>query len=383
MKYYIVAGEPSGDLHGSLLVKNIKEIDSSAVFRGWGGDNMKNEGVEITKHIRDLAFMGFVEVAKNILTIKKNFNFIKKDIVSYNPDAVILIDYPGFNLRLTKFLKQHGFAVIYYIAPQVWAWKQSRVNIIKRYVDKLFVILPFEKEFFAHFGINVVYEGHPLKEVVVRYLQDYTAEKKSSFFRDAGVDESKKVVAVLPGSRVQEVSKKLPVMAEAASKFSDDYQFVVAVSSNVPENIYAEVLKDYPFLKTVTDKTFDLLTNSYAAVVTSGTATLETAIFGVPQIVCYKAASNISYQIAKRVVKVKYISLVNLINDAPTVKELIQDDCSPSVLMNELNLLLSNRDYREKILDGYRVLHQKLGSGDVVRRVAAQMVAVVKQLSAK
>ncbi len=381
MKYYIVAGEPSGDLHGALLVEQIKEIDKQAEFRGWGGDKMIAQGVSVTKHVRELAFMGFVEVIKNLGTIKKNFNFIKKDIVDYNPDAVILVDYPGFNLRLAKFLKNKGFTVIYYIAPQVWAWKQSRVNIIKKYVDKLFVILPFEKDFFSKFGVSVVYEGHPLKEHISKFLSNYTETDRNKFLNNLGLKPDDKIVALLPGSRVQEVDKKLPVMAAAAAYYRKDYKFVVAGSSNVPDGIYKTILDRYDFISVIKDKTFDLLANSYAAVVTSGTATLETALFGVPEIVCYKAGSKISYHIAKRVIKVKYISLVNLINDELTVKELIQDDCDKLALSAEMNLLLNHSAYRQKIKEGYKKLHEKLGTVDIIRRIASQVVVFAKRRS--
>ena len=379
MKYYIVAGEPSGDLHGALLVEQIKKVDKQAEFRGWGGDKMIAQGVTVTKHVRELAFMGFVEVVKNLGTIKKNFDFIKKDIVDYNPDAVILVDYPGFNLRLAKFLKNKGFTVIYYIAPQVWAWKQSRVKTIKKYVDKLFVILPFEKEFFAKFGISVVYEGHPLKEHISKFLANYTEADRKAFLDSLELGTDDKIVALLPGSRVQEVEKKLPVMAAAAAFYRKDYKFVVAGSSNVPDDVYKTVLGRYGFISVVKDKTFDLLANSYAAVVTSGTATLETALFGVPEIICYKAGSKISYHIAKRVIKVKYISLVNLINDELTVRELIQDDCNEQVLSAEMNLLLNHAVYRQKIEEGYKKLHEQLGSGEIVRRIATQMVVIAKR----
>ncbi len=377
MKYYIVSGEPSGDLHGAELIKNIKQIDKSAEFRGWGGDLMAKEGMTLTKHIKDLAFMGFVEVLKNIATIKKNFDFIKKDILNYSPDAVILIDYPGFNLRLAKFLKEKGLTVIYYIAPQAWAWKKNRVKTIKKYIDRLFVILPFEKDFFSSYGIQVTYEGHPLKEIIDNYLKDYDESKKNIFRKELNIDNDEKIVALLPGSRIQEVEKKLPVMLSVAEHF-ESFTFVVAASPTIEDNIYQKHLTGHPNVKVVKNKTYELLANSYAALVTSGTATLETALFGVPQIVCYKSG-NLSYQIAKRIIKVNYISLVNLINNNLTVKEMIQHDCEPLPLLPEVEKLLKDKNYRNKIFDGYKALYNKLGSGDIVKKIASQMVVLVKQ----
>jgi len=381
MKFYIVSGEASGDLHGAELIKNIKKIDKNAEFRGWGGNLMAREGLTITKHINDLAFMGFLEVIKNLPTIIKNFRFIKNDIVSYSPDAVILIDYPGFNLRLAKFLKKKGFTVIYYIAPQAWAWKKNRVKIIKKYIDRLFVILPFEKEFFSSFGIPVTYEGHPLKEIIDNYIKNYDTSKKNNFFNELNIPKDKKIVALLPGSRLQEVEKKLPIMLET-SKYFKDFKFVVAASSTIPLEIYQKHIKNFENISIAKNKTYELLANSYAALVTSGTATLETALFEVPQIVCYKS-NNLSYQIAKRIIKVKYISLVNLINDNLTVKEMIQDDCDVSTLTEEMKKLLFDQNYRKNILKNYDVLKNKLGTGEIVKRIAAQIVVYVKQVANK
>ena len=377
MKYYIVSGEPSGDLHGAELVKNIKLIDKDAKIRGWGGDLMKEQGVEITKHIRDLAFMGFVEVLKNLPTLKKNFDFIKNDIDNFNPDAVILIDYPGFNLRLAKYLKLKGYTVIYYIAPQAWAWKKSRVKTIKKYIDRLFVILPFEKEFFSSYGIQVTYEGHPLNEIISNYLKNYSPEKSEKFRQNLKIGENDKIIALLPGSRMQEIEKKLPVMLDVSKHFKG-YKFIVAASSSIPQSVYENFIYGYDNIILVYNRTYELLANSYAALVTSGTATPETALFGVPQIVCYKSG-NLSYHIAKRIIKVKYISLVNLINDSLTVKEMIQHSCEVEPLLPEVKKLLEDTEYRNKISEGYKNLKNKLGSGNIVKSIAAQMVMITKQ----
>ncbi len=376
MKYYIVSGEPSGDLHGAELLKNIKQIDKNAEFRGWGGDLMKQEGMTLTKHIRDLAFMGFVEVVKNLKTIKKNFGSIQKDIVAYAPDAVILIDYPGFNLRLAKFLKAKGFTVLYYIAPQAWAWKKNRVKTLKKYIDRLFVILPFEKDFFSSFDIPVTYEGHPLKEIIGNFQKKYTTQQQEQFRASLGCRPDCKIVALLPGSRLQEIEKKLPVML-SVTRYFPEYQFVVAASPTIDLHLYRQWVQKYDNIKLVTNRTYELLTNAYAALVTSGTATLETALFNVPQIVCYKSG-NLSYQIAKRIIKVRYISLVNLINNKLTVKEMIQNDCEPAPLLSELKQLLENPHYRKDILAGYKQLQQQLGETDIVKRIASQMVILAK-----
>jgi len=346
MKYYVIAGEASGDLHASKLVKALKEQDPEAQFKGWGGDLMQNNGVEIVKHYKDLAFMGFVEVLANLKTIFGNIRFCKKDILNFKPDALILIDYPGFNLRIAKFAHKAGIKVFYYIAPQVWAWHQSRVKAMRRDIDKLFVILPFEKDFFQNHGLDAEFVGHPLLDTIQH------PEKSIK-------KQGKPIVALLPGSRKQEIEKTLPIFLNATLNFPD-YQFIVAGVKTQSNEFYHQYMKDYPDVKLIFSSTYSILNQAYAALVTSGTATLETALHKVPQIVCYKG-NSISYFLAQRFIKVKYVSLVNLIVDRLLVKELIQKDLNECNLKQELNVLLKDEVYRSTIDEGYNELIQKLG----------------------
>jgi len=353
MKYYIIAGEASGDLHGSNLIKELKKLDTSAIIRCWGGDKMQEAGADLVKHYRDLAFMGFAEVLMNLRTILKNLEFCKKDILQFKPDTLILIDYPGFNLRIAKWAKQNGLTVIYYISPQVWAWKESRVKMMKECIDKMFVILPFEKDYFKNkWNWEVEYVGHPLVEVVENYelrLTGYTAAHPSN------------VIALLPGSRKQEIEKKLPVMLET-SKLFPDYQFVVAEAPSIESAFYKKFTNAYSNVRTIKNKTYELLLQAKAALVTSGTATLETALFGVPEVVCYKG-SFLSYQIGKRLVKVKFISLVNIIMDKLVVHELIQNELSVENLKQELHELISDENRINEIKKDYAVLKNLLSAG--------------------
>ena len=352
MKYYIIAGEASGDLHGSNLIKELKKLDTSSAFRCWGGDKMQEAGGELVKHYRELAFMGFAEVLMNLRTIFRNIKFCKKDILQQKPDALILIDYPGFNLRIAKWAKQQNIKVIYYISPQVWAWKESRVKTMKQCIDKMLVILPFEKEYFKNkWNWEVEYVGHPLVEVIQKHKEQGTSQKLSD----------KPIVALLPGSRKQEIQKKLPIMLEV-SKAYPAYQFIVAKAPGVEENFYDELLKPFSNVSYVANKTYDLLMQSKAALVTSGTATLETALFGVPEVVCYKG-SWLSYQIGRRLVKVKYICLVNLIMDKLVVKELIQDNLTAKNLKNELEELLTSQSRKQELQKDYALLKKMLHEG--------------------
>lgn len=362
MKYYIIAGEASGDLHGSNLIKALKRLDRDAVIRSWGGDMMKEAGAEVVKHYRDLAFMGFAEVIKNLGTILTNLKFCKQDIEAFRPDVLVLIDYPGFNLRIAKWAKEKGFKVIYYISPQVWAWKESRVKLIREVVDKMLVILPFEKEYFeSKWNYKVEFVGHPLVEVINDFLSGASTEKKNP-----------PVIALLPGSRQQEITKKLPVMLEVSRSFPD-FQFVVAKAASLDEDFYKGLLEDYPEIKLVSNQTYSLLSTATAALVTSGTATLETALFGVPQVVCYKG-SAISYQIAKRLVKVKYISLVNLIMHKEVVKELIQDELTVPNLVKELDSILHDEKKRKQIDEDYKALKNLLQQQSNASEKAAQII---------
>ena len=362
MKYYIIAGEASGDLHGSNLIRELKKLDGDANIRCWGGDLMEAAGGTVVKHYRDLAFMGFIEVVKNLPTILNNLKFCKADIQHFAPDVLVLIDYPGFNLRIAQWAKSQGFKVIYYISPQVWAWKESRVKLIKKVVDKMLVILPFEKEFFAKWDYKVEYVGHPLAQVVNDFLATAPREPLSR----------KPIVAVLPGSRRQEVVAKLPVMLSVAKEFPD-YQFIVAKAPFLDDDFYAAILKDYPNAQTVKNQTYSLLAQARAALVTSGTATLETALFGVPEVVCYKG-SPVSYQIAKRLIKIKYISLVNLIMDKPVVTELIQNDLTPRNVSRELKAVLFDEKRIGQMEKDYRELKNLLEQGGHASARAAQEI---------
>ena len=360
MKYYIIAGEASGDLHGSNLIKELKKLDTSAVVHCWGGDKMQQAGADLVKHYRDLAFMGFWEVIKNIFTILRNLKFCKKDIEQFQPDALILIDYPGFNLRIAKWAKPKNLRIIYYISPQVWAWKENRVKMMKETIDKMIVILPFEKDYFKNkWNWEVDYVGHPLVEVV----ESSKLKVESQKFSD------KPIIALLPGSRKQEILKKLPVMLEVSKTFPS-HQFIVAKAPGVNDDFYSSLLNPYNNVSAVSGKTYDLLIQSKAALVTSGTATLETALFGVPEVVCYKG-SPISYQIAKRVIKVKYISLVNLIMDKLVVKELIQHELTVDNLYRELSELLQNETRRATLKKDYSDLKNILSQGGHASHKAA------------
>ncbi len=370
MKYYIIAGEASGDLHGSNLIKELKKLDSSANIRCWGGDKMQAAGGELVKHYRDLAFMGFTEVLMNLRTIFKNLAFCKEDILQYKPDTLILIDYPGFNLRIAKWAKEQGLKVIYYISPQVWAWKEGRVKMMKECIDKMIVILPFEKDYFNNkWNWDVEYVGHPLVEVIEKFRVN---SQESGVSNSQLTAHGSRLIALLPGSRKQEILKKLPVMLDVSKSFPD-YQFIVAKAPGLEGSFYDDLLKDYANVSYVADQTYNLLSQSKAALVTSGTATLETALFGVPEVVCYKG-SYLSYQIGKRLVKVKYISLVNLIMDKLVVKELIQQDMTTENLRYELQQLLTDENRKAQLQKDYAKLKQILSEGGNASAKAAKSI---------
>ena len=376
MQYYIIAGEASGDLHGSNLIKELRKLDAAAVIRCWGGDKMEAAGATLVKHYRDLAFMGFIEVIKNLRTIFRNIDFCKKDILENKPDVLVLIDYPGFNLRIAKWAKQQGIKIIYYISPQVWAWKENRVKGIKESVDKMLVILPFEKDFYKKWHYEVEYVGHPLVEVIeefgIRNLELPDQNTATTSPNSQLKIPNSGIVALLPGSRQQEILKKLPIMLEVA-KYFPSYQFVVAKAPGLDENFYNELLAPYNNVSTVVNKTYELLAQSKAALVTSGTATLETALFAVPEVICYKG-SSISYQIAKRLVKIKYIGLVNLIMDKEVVKELIQDDLTVENLKKELETLLNSKEKQEQLKNDYAALKNLLSQGGHASANAAKSI---------
>jgi lipid-A-disaccharide synthase len=373
MRFYVIAGEASGDLHGSDLIREIKSRLPQSEFRAWGGDLMQAEGAEIVKHYRDLAFMGFTEVILNLKTILNNISFCKADILVYKPDAIILVDYPGFNLRIAEFANKNGIPVYYYISPQVWAWKSSRVWKIKRVVNKMFVILPFEKDFYKKYDYNVEYVGHPLPDVVSRYKKQFTDQ--SVFLKKYSLDD-RPVVALLPGSRKQEISTMLPLMLSVRSMFPG-YQFVVAGAPSQPLEYYKQFIVDRD-VKIISGATYELLNFSKAALVTSGTATLETALMNVPQVVCYKGGT-VSYFIARSLVNIKYISLVNLIMDKEVVKELIQNDLNTTSLEVELKKIL-DPDNRLKIFADYQLLSEKLSGGGAAWRTAEGIISDLKNL---
>jgi lipid-A-disaccharide synthase len=362
MKYYIIAGEASGDLHGSNLMQALLEKDSSAEFRFWGGDLMAEVGGTLVKHYRELAFMGFWEVITNLKTILNNIKLCKADISKYQPDAIIFVDYPGFNMRIAKWAKEQGMATHYYVSPQIWAWKESRIKDIKRDVDHMYVILPFEKEFYeAKHNFKVHFVGHPL-------LDQIEKRKEISFeeFKNKHNLDDKPIIALLPGSRKQEISVMLSVMLSVVRDYPT-YQFVIAGAPSQDEEFYESVVSNSE-VKFITNDTYNLLSKSHAALVTSGTATLETALFEVPEVVCYKG-NLISYWIAKQIVKLDYISLVNLIMNREVVKELIQNEFTSKNLKLELDKILESST-REVMLSDYKDLKTKLGGIGASRRTA-------------
>ncbi len=363
MKYYLIAGEASGDLHGSNLIKHLHEQDKNADIRCWGGDLMQAAGAALVKHYRDLAFMGFIEVVANLGTILKNIRFCKQDILNYGPDVVVLIDYPGFNIKIVEWAKQQGLRTVYYISPQVWAWKEKRVKIIKACVDKMLVILPFEKDYYGKFDYKVEYVGHPLVETIEEFRQQGAKEPLAP---------GKKIVALLPGSRKQEIAKKLPIMLEVSKTFNE-YQFIVARAPGLEESFYEPFMLPYANVSAVSGGTYNLLNQASAALVTSGTATLETALFNVPEVVCYKA-NPVSYEIAKRVIKVKYISLVNLIMDKLVVKELIQHEMNTANCVRELAELIGNPVRIGELKNDYAALRRLLSLGGHASANAARIV---------
>lgn len=368
MKYYIIAGEASGDLHASNLVAEIKKKDKKAEFRGCGGDLMKAQGVDLLKHYSTMAYMGFVEVAVHMRKVLRNIADTKKDILAYQPDALILVDYPGFNLRIAKFAHAKGLKVYYYISPQVWAWKRRRVRKIKASVDKILVILPFEEEFYRQYGVDVTYVGNPLLDELAKF----GTSNRSIFLRRNSLGEKREIIALLPGSRKQEIKRMLPLMLKSVSHFPE-YQFVIAGVSSIEKELYKRIIGNTDVFL-IENQTYELLQNSSAAVVTSGTATLETALFTVPEVVCYKS-SGLSYRLAKAMIKVKYISLVNLVMDREVVKELIQGDLTEENIVKELDQLLHNGKRQRRLLEDYDELKERLGNAGASEKAAAAILS--------
>ena len=371
MKYYLISGEASGDLHGARLAHALRAADPAAELRGWGGDRMAAAGVTVVKHYRELAFMGFVEVVANLRTILRNERACRADIAAFAPDRLILIDYPGFNLRIARWARPAGYDITYYIAPQVWAWHSSRVKALRRDVDRLLVILPFEADFFARHGVDAHFVGHPLLDVVDDRQSTAPAAPPPP-------DDADRIV-LLPGSRKQEIRSGLPTMLAAAARHPD-YDYVIAGAPGQEPAFYDQLLTDPagprpPRLRTAFDRTYELLTGARAALVTSGTATLETALFGVPQVVCYRG-NPLSYAIARRLVarRIKYISLVNLVMDAPVVTELIQHDFTPERLATEFEKIIAGPERDRQLADLAR-LRDRLGAGGAAERAAARIVA--------
>lgn len=367
-KIYVITGEASGDLHAANMISSLLEKDSSVNIRYWGGDKMKAvTKKEPVKHIKDLAFMGFLEVVMNLRTILGNISFCKNDIEEFQPDILVLVDYPGFNLRIAEWAKEKGIKIFYYISPQIWAWKQNRVHKIKRVVDHMAVILPFEKAFYKKFDCDVEYVGHPLLDEISKHKYD----DSSDFNERYSIDE-RPILAILPGSRKQEVKKKLPIMLKAAKSITT-HQIVIAGAPTLTSEFYKEFSSDVKIIK---NETYELLSKSDLAIVTSGTATLETALYKVPQVVCYKS-SQISYSIAKRLIKVKFISLVNLIMDKEVVKELIQSDCNSKRIQQEIELIRDDVSYKKEILEKYNELENILGGGGASEKVAQSLLSTI------
>ena len=372
MKYFILAGEPSGDLHGSNLVKSLLQQDPGAEISCWGGDMMYEAGARLLRHYRDTAFMGVWEVLVNFRTVMSNFSLCKKQISEFNPDVIILIDYPGFNLRIAKFAKKTGFRVFYYISPKLWASRESRVKSIKEYVDRMYIIFPFEVDFYKKHGFDAYYLGNPLVDQVENIKRQLSEQKVTP--ESLGLDE-RPVIALLSGSRYHEVKYILPAMAAVAGSFPD-YQFVVTAVSHLPEELYKDSVGQLP-VKILTGKTYEVLSMAEAALVTSGTATLEAALFDVPQVVCYRT-STFTYKLAMMFLKVRFISLVNLIMDKEIVKELVQDKLTEVNIIRELSMILKSGFRHNMVKSEYSMLRFLLGGQGASSRIAGDIVKTLK-----
>lgn len=371
MRYYLIAGERSGDLHGSNLIKSLKKRDPDALFRCWGGEYMQEAGAELVVHYNDMAFMGFFEVLIYFRKILKNLKHCRRDILEYNPDVVILIDFAGFNLKMASFLSKKNIKNYYYISPKVWAWYTSRAKTIKRIVDRMFVILPFEKEFYLKYDYEVDYVGNPVVDAVNQHKSD------QSFLEDPKIFNRENYIALLPGSRKQELKSILPNLVDLASDFPDT-QFILGGIKSIPQELYSGV-KNVPNITIVYDRTYDVLAFAHAAVVTSGTATLETALWDIPQVVIYRSNSALSVFIAKKVIKVKFISLVNLIAGREVVRELVQESLTREHLNDEMRKLLDDTVYRDRIYNDYAEVRNILGNEPVSDKVADLMIKYLKK----
>ena len=376
MKYYVIAGEPSGDMYGSGLLKELKNADANAQFRCWGGDLMQAQGGEIVKHYKELAFMGFVEVAMNIRTILRNISFCKEDILKYKPDALILVDYPGFNMRIAKWAKEHGIRVFYYIAPAIWAWHESRVHDIKKYVERLYVILPFEKAVFAKHNYDVHYFGHPLADIIAHEREKMISREE--FLKKYSLSE-KPIIALLPGSRAQELKYILPEMLKTVKHFPE-YQFVIGATGSLSQQMYEDATKGFD-VKIVKNDTYTLLHHSHAGLIKSGTSTLEAGLFDLPEVLCYKG-NALTIQIGRWVAKAKYICLVNLILDKPAVTELIQQELNETKLVESLKNIVSGPKRNELLIE-YKNVQSLLKAGNVSAKIAQDMYTCLVQTNEK
>ena len=372
MKYYFIAGEASGDLHGSNLIRSLKQKDPTFLGRGFGGELMQKQGMNLVKHYRDMAYMGFVPVLLHLSDIKKNFQLCEQDLLKFNPDVLILIDYPGFNLRMAKFAHNHNIRVFYYISPKIWAWKTYRIKTIKKYVDEMFTILPFETNFYKKYDYPVHYVGNPTLDEVEEILTNKTFKQ----FTDENKLSEKPIIAILPGSRLQEIHTLLPKMLKAASSFPD-YQIVITAAPNIGNKEYNKFIKDYK-VKLVYNKTYEVLQQSKIAFLASGTVSLEAAIIGCPQIVCYTMAGGRPFSfLARRILKIKWVSLVNLILNHESVKELLQEDFTVKNLRKETKKLLEEKEYREKIMMDYKKLRNQLGKSGSAKNTAEIMISLL------
>ena len=372
MKYYLIAGEASGDLHGSNLMKGIREADKNANFRYFGGDLMQSQGGTLVRHYREMAFMGVVKVLLNLSTIRRNLSLCRSDIIKFQPDVIILIDFPGFNMRIAKYAKKKGLKVFYYISPKVWAWNKSRVKTIRETISKMFVILPFEVEFYRNYDFHVEYHGNPILDAIQEKLDE---KSKTPELISAGLLSGKPVIALLPGSRKQEIHYCLPEMLEVIPHFPE-YQFIIAGAPGVEPSLYNQYMKGHN-TNIVYNQTYDLLKQASAAIVTSGTATLETALMMVPEVVCYKMGS-FTYNVGKHFVHVRFFSLVNLIMGKEVVKELLQFNISKCI-SEELKRILFNKDYRQAMLDNYVELRNILGTPGASGRIGRRVVDLLKE----
>ena len=371
MKYYIIAGEASGDLHGSNLIKGLHKHDSNAEIRAWGSELMEEAGSTIVKHYKDLAIMGYVEVLMHLKTIKNNFKLAKAELLEFKPDVLITIDFPGFNLRLAEWAHEQGIKTFHYISPNVWAWKKYRVKSIKKTIDQLFAILPFEPDFYKDYDMDVAYEGHPLLDA----YNNHNGLSKAEFIQKHKLSD-KPLIAILPGSRKQEISRMLPLMIETAKQYPD-FEYLVAGAPSIDKSFYDKYMVEEDNIHLINSSTYDILNHAHAGMVCSGTATLEAGIFKLPQVVCYKT-HPISFNIARMIVKIRRFSLVNLILAKDSVTELIQHFLTPESLHKEFGRIIEGGDKRQMILEDYEQLNTMLGSNGVSDRLAARMIEILK-----